>query len=148
MGDRTANRDHPGMGRALVVRAGRADVEAGGRRAAAASSLGAGGARGDAALAATWWTLFLAGAVLRFVGFFVLLGTAFARLEYGAAATLRASDVAPGLWVSAAGAVVFALAAWPAIAIVRRVDARQITRGGDLVGAAGSHAPPPRPDIR
>jgi len=106
------------------------------------------GARGDAALVATWWTLFLAGAVLRFVGFFVLLGTAFARLEYGAAAALRASDVAPGLWVSAVGAVVFAIAVWPAIAIVRRVDARQTTPGGDGVGATWSHAPPSRPDIR
>ena len=105
-----------------------------------------GDARGDTALVATWWTLFLLGSVLRSVGFLVLIGTAFARLEYGAAATLRASDVAPGLWVSAVGAVSFALAAWPAITIVRRIDARQ----GDAphgVGVSRSLAAPPRPDV-
>jgi hypothetical protein len=103
-------------------------------------------ARGDSALVATWWTLFLTGSVLRFVGFLVLVGSALAGLENGAASSLHASDVAPGLWVSAVGAVSFALAGWPAIAIVRRVDARQATLHGDLVGATGSHAPPPRPD--
>jgi hypothetical protein len=104
------------------------------------------GARGDAALVATWWALFLTGSVLRFVGFLALVGTAFARLEYGAAATLRASDVAPGLWISAVGAVSFALAGWPAIAIVRRVDARQASLGGDGAAASASSAPP-RPDM-
>jgi hypothetical protein len=103
-------------------------------------------AGGDTALVATWWTLFLLGSVLRCVGFLLLIGTAFARLEYGAAATLRASDVTPGLWVSAVGAVSFALAAWPAITIVRRVDRRQAAPGGDRADAPPSLAPP-RPDV-
>jgi hypothetical protein len=76
---------------------------------------------------------------------FELLGTAFARLEYGAAAALRASDVAPGLWVSAVGAGVFALTTWAAIAIVRRVDARQTTPGGDGADGAGRAAASSRP---
>jgi heme/copper-type cytochrome/quinol oxidase subunit 2 len=103
---------------------------------------------GDSALVAMWWTLFLTGALLRFVGFLVLVGTAFTRLEYGTAVTLRASDVAPGFWMSAIGAVSFALAGWPAIAIVRRVDTRQATSGGAGVEGLGSPAsPPPRPDM-
>ena len=114
-----------------------------------ASSAMAGGRSRDGALVAVWWTTFLVGQVLSFVGYVVMMGEVFS-VAGASFETVRAADIDEGLWISAAGMLLQAASAWPAIAIVRAIDRRQTGAQVDIGGPAAPAAGvphPPRPDL-
>jgi hypothetical protein len=105
--------------------------------------------RGDDLLVVVWWAAFLTGQILTYVGFLVLIGEGLS-VASASYAVARSSDIDEGLWVTAVGMLLQAVSAAPAIAIIGRVDRRQLAlEGGRAVApAALASSPPPRPDMR
>ena len=105
--------------------------------------------RGDGLLVVVWWAAFLAGQILTFVGFLVLIGEGLS-VASASYAVARSSDIDEGLWVTAVGMLLQAVSAAPAIAIIGRVDRRQVALEGEraVAPAALASSPPPRPDMR
>lgn len=100
--------------------------------------------RADDLLVVVWWAAFLAGQALAFVGFLALSGEGLS-VASGGYAVARPSDIDEGLWITAVGMLLQAVAVAPAIAIITRVDRRQAAIEGGA--ALEPVAPPPRPDM-
>jgi Domain of unknown function (DUF4328) len=100
----------------------------------------------DNPLVVVWWAGFLSGQVLAFIGILVLIGEGIS-VATASFDVVRPSDIDEGLWITAAGMLLQAASAAPAIAIIRRVDDRQAVHEETVVPGTPSLAAPPRPDM-